>query len=54
LSPTDWGDSAPHRFVGSYRLEADMSWTPADTTGASDESRQLVEGLLAAAPDDQV
>ncbi|MFO0694398.1 MAG: DUF2452 domain-containing protein [Polyangiales bacterium] len=27
LSPTDWGHAAPHPFVGSYRLEADMSFT---------------------------
>ncbi len=27
LSPTDWGGRPPHRFLGSYRLEADHSWT---------------------------
>jgi hypothetical protein len=26
LAPQEW--QAPHQFVGSYRLEADMSWTP--------------------------
>jgi hypothetical protein len=29
LGPDDWGGRTPHAFVGSYRLEADMSWTPA-------------------------
>jgi hypothetical protein len=27
LSPADWRDRPPHEFVGSYRLEPDMSWT---------------------------
>ena len=30
VSPDEWGPAAPHEFVGSYRLEADQSWTPAD------------------------
>lgn len=37
LSPADWKPNhPPHRFIGSYRLENDMSWTPsgqADKTG---------------------
>ncbi len=28
LSPADWRGQPPHQFVGSYRLEADSSWTP--------------------------
>lgn len=28
LSPNDYGGSPPHRYLGSYRLEADDSWTP--------------------------
>ena len=27
LSPQDWNNQSPHTFEGSYRLEADMSWT---------------------------
>ena len=27
LSPAEWGDSLPHTFRGSYRLELDQSWT---------------------------
>jgi len=30
LTPTDWRGEPPHEFLGSYRLEADMSWTPAE------------------------
>lgn len=29
LSPEEWGGSPPDPFDGSYRLEADLSWTPA-------------------------
>ncbi len=28
LSPEEWRGRAPHAYVGSYRLENDMSWTP--------------------------
>ena len=27
LSPTDWGGAPPHRFMGSFRLEVDQSFT---------------------------
>ncbi len=30
LSPEDWNGAPPDAFVGSYRLEADMSWSPAE------------------------
>ena len=28
LGPAEWRGAPPHAFVGSYRLEPDMSWTP--------------------------
>ena len=30
IAPGQWRDGPPHRFVGSYRLQADMSWAAAD------------------------
>jgi hypothetical protein len=27
LAPADWGGRPPHRYLGSYRMEADRSWT---------------------------
>jgi hypothetical protein len=30
LSPSDWRGRPPHRFEGSFRLESDGSWTPAE------------------------
>lgn len=47
LSPGDWRGRPPRPFRGSYRLEADMSWTPAEAADHADDSRQLVAHLLA-------
>jgi hypothetical protein len=48
LSPDDWRGQPPKPFIGSYRLETDMSWTPLDSIDRPDDSRQLVAQLLAA------
>lgn len=48
LSPADWHGQPPQAFIGSYRLENDMSWTPAGQQPDADDSRQLVSRLLAA------
>ena len=46
LSPADWRGEPPHPFLGSYRLEADYSWTPADKADVTDETGDLVAQLL--------
>lgn len=46
LSPEDWGGAAPHEYKGSYRLEADMSWTPAERLGEEDQTEQAIQKLL--------
>lgn len=48
LSPDDWSDTPPHSFVGSFRLENDMSWTALDNINdqQDDDSREIVERLL--------
>jgi hypothetical protein len=46
LSPKDWRGSPPDEFVGSYRLEADYSWTAAQRPEAADETGELVAQLL--------
>lgn len=40
LSPEEWGRAPPHAYQGSYRLEVDMSWTPAEEI----EGRDAGEG----------
>jgi hypothetical protein len=46
LSPEDWGGQPPKPFRGSYRLENDMSWTPAEAIDQPDESAQLLGRLV--------
>ena len=48
LSPEDWQGKAPHEFVGSYRLENDMTWTDISDNDRKDNTRFLVEHLLSA------
>ena len=36
LSPQEWGNNPPHTFEGSYRLEADMSFTRVVTENRED------------------
>lgn len=46
LSPEEWGGRNSHVFLGSHRLEADMSWTPAGESGpASVETLKAIAGL---------
>jgi hypothetical protein len=52
VAPRDWGGSPPHDFVGSYRLEPDLSWVPADQPAADDSARRLVARLLEAGGSD--
>jgi hypothetical protein len=46
LSPDDWNGAPPHAFRGSYRLEADMSWTPDEEIEARDAKRGIVKKML--------
>ena len=46
LAPQEWGQGPPHAHVGSYRLEADMSFTPAEDVAALDRERLQLRGLL--------
>jgi len=46
LSPEDRANQPPHAFQGSYRLEPDYSWTPAEKMDEPDDTRTLVNRLL--------
>ncbi|KZS09111.1 Uncharacterized protein APZ42_026866 [Daphnia magna] len=46
LSPEEWGQSCPHTFLGGYRLEADMSWTPAAKVEKKDNELRLIDQIL--------
>ncbi len=50
LAPDEWRHGPPHAFEGSYRLEADLSWTPLealDDAGDPDETEATVRRLMA-------
>lgn len=46
LSPQDWKGRPPDAFAGSFRLEADYSWTPADKLDQADDTGRIVQQLL--------
>ncbi|MBD3671662.1 MAG: DUF2452 domain-containing protein [Gammaproteobacteria bacterium] len=46
LGPDEWGGRPPHEFVGSYRLESDMSWTAAESIKPEDEDAMMIRRLL--------
>jgi hypothetical protein len=46
LSPADWGGAPPHRFLGSYRLELDQSWTPVEQLAERDQKQEDLERFL--------
>jgi hypothetical protein len=46
LTPAEWGGEPPHTFVGSFRLENDMSWTPLEEVAGEEQARALVREML--------
>jgi len=46
LSPQDWADQPPHAFEGSYRLEPDMRFTPAEAIEAREREWAALRPLL--------
>ena len=46
LSPEDWGGRPPQEYLGSYRLQADLSWTPSGQLEQPDDSGEWVGRLL--------
>ena len=45
ISPHEWGEP-PHEFLGTFRLEADLSWTPVEETEARDAEDELLKQLF--------
>ncbi|XP_053136765.1 uncharacterized protein C1orf50 homolog [Hemicordylus capensis] len=46
LSPKDWGSSCPSEFLGAYKLQQDMSWTPSDAIEKRDAELDILGKLL--------
>ncbi|POI33092.1 hypothetical protein CIB84_003156, partial [Bambusicola thoracicus] len=45
LSPKEWGTS-PHEFLGAYKLQHDMSWTPFEDIERRDAEMNILDKLL--------
>ncbi|XP_076452427.1 uncharacterized protein C1orf50 homolog [Babylonia areolata] len=45
LSPQEWGSSCPHEFIGAFRLEYDMSWTPIEDVPKRSEEIALMDKI---------
>ncbi|XP_061868938.1 uncharacterized protein C1orf50 homolog [Colius striatus] len=45
LSPEEWGTS-PHEFLGAYKLQHDMSWTPFEDIERRDAETNILDKLL--------
>ena len=50
LSPSEWGGACPHKFLGSYRLEHDHSWTPYEKIEARDRDIKAIDRAILARP----
>jgi len=48
LAPEEWGVACPHKFLGTYRLEYDMSWTPEQKMQQRGEEIGVMERILCA------
>ncbi|XP_061794152.2 uncharacterized protein C1orf50 homolog [Nerophis lumbriciformis] len=46
ISPKEWGPSCPHQFVGAFKLQHDMSWTPEDDVQKRDAEIAIMDKLL--------
>ncbi|XP_028920287.1 uncharacterized protein C1orf50 homolog [Ornithorhynchus anatinus] len=46
LSPKEWGASCPHDFLGAYKLQHDLSWTPYENVEKREAEISMVEKLL--------
>ncbi|XP_036888451.1 uncharacterized protein C1orf50 homolog [Sturnira hondurensis] len=46
ISPKEWGTSCPHDFLGAYKLQHDLSWTPYEDIEKQDAKISIVDKLL--------
>ncbi|MEQ2158778.1 hypothetical protein GOODEAATRI_015877, partial [Goodea atripinnis] len=42
----EWGPSRPHPFLGAFKLQHDMSWTPADEVEKRDAEIAIMAKVL--------
>ncbi|KAM4588847.1 uncharacterized protein C1orf50 homolog [Odontesthes bonariensis] len=46
ISPEEWGAGCPHQFVGAFKLQHDMSWSPVDEMEKRDAELAIMDKLI--------
>ncbi|XP_001381649.1 uncharacterized protein C1orf50 homolog [Monodelphis domestica] len=46
IAPKEWGASCPNEFLGAYKLQHDLSWTPYDNIAKKDAEVSMMDKLL--------
>ncbi|XP_004679513.1 PREDICTED: uncharacterized protein C1orf50 homolog [Condylura cristata] len=46
ISPKEWGTGCPHEFLGAFKLQHDLSWTPYEDIEKQDAKISIVSKLL--------
>uniref|UniRef100_D4A7G9 Similar to human chromosome 1 open reading frame 50 n=1 Tax=Rattus norvegicus TaxID=10116 RepID=D4A7G9_RAT len=46
LNENEWGAGCPHDFLGAYKLQHDMSWTPYEDVEKQDAKISMMDKLL--------
>ncbi|CAN7987370.1 unnamed protein product [Ixodes pacificus] len=45
IKPKEWGEQCPHEFLGGFRLESDMTWTPTAEIEKKDRHLQSISHI---------
>ncbi|XP_014677737.1 PREDICTED: uncharacterized protein C1orf50 homolog [Priapulus caudatus] len=48
LSAHEWGASCPHEYLGSYKLQYDMSWTPEEKVEEKEKELNILNNIMTA------
>lgn len=46
ISPKEWGAGCPHDFLGAYKLQHDLSWTPYEDIEKQEAKISIMDKLL--------
>ncbi|XP_072239028.1 uncharacterized protein C1orf50 homolog [Leuresthes tenuis] len=46
ISPEEWGLGCPHPFLGAFKLQHDMSWSPVDEMEKRDAEIAIMDKLI--------
>ncbi|XP_002715753.2 uncharacterized protein C1orf50 homolog isoform X1 [Oryctolagus cuniculus] len=46
ISPKEWGAGCPHDFLGAYKLQHDLSWTPYEDIEKQDAKISMMDKVL--------